>query len=92
MEDASTEWDIDTAPWHDLATLEIPAQETYSDARRLWWEEKIALSPWSGLTAHRPLGSINRLRKRVYAMGRAHRAERNGQEVKFPAKVDEIPN
>lgn len=91
VEDASTEWDVKTAPWHDLATLDIPAQETYSDARRLWWEEKIALSPWSGLEAHRPLGSINRLRNRVYAMGRAHRAERNAQEVKFPAEADEMP-
>lgn len=91
VEDASTEWDVKTAPWHDIATLDIPKQETYSDARRLWWEEKIALSPWSGLADHRPLGSINRLRKKVYAMSRAHRAEGNGQEVQFPSSADEMP-
>ena len=91
IEDASTEWDEGTAPWHDLATVEFPAQETFSSGRRVWWEDTVALSPWNGVKEHRPLGSINRLRRKVYAMSRAKRQEGNSRVVKFPESVDEMP-
>ena len=91
VEDASTEWDTNTAPWHDLATVEFPAQETFSAERRVWWEDTIALSPWNGIKAHRPLGSINRLRRTVYAMSRAKRQEGNSKVVSFPRSADEMP-
>jgi hypothetical protein len=91
VEDASIEWDEKTAPWHDLATITFPAQETFSDARRVWWEDHIALTPWSGLKDHKPLGSINRLRDKVYKMGRGHRGKGNDKEVYFPKSVEEMP-
>jgi len=94
VEDASTAWDEFFSPWHDLAVLEFPPQETYSDKRRTWWDEKIALSPFNGLAAHMPLGSVNRLRKRVYETSRQYRAQKNGDllgEPYFPKSVDEMP-
>jgi hypothetical protein len=94
VEDASTSWDEFFSPWHDLAVLEFPPQETYSDKRRTWWDEKIALSPFNGLVAHTPLGSVNRLRKRVYEASRKYRAQKNGDlidEPYFPKSVDEMP-
>lgn len=91
VEDASVEWDEKTSPWHDIATVRFPSQDTFSDARRIWWEDKTALSPWDGLVDHKPLGSINRLRKRVYAKGRGHRAEGNQTKVDFPNSADEMP-
>lgn len=86
VEDASTEWDINTAPWHDLAIVEFPSQATFSAERRTWWEDKIALSPWNGLKAHRPLGSINRLRKMVYQMSQSKRETGNSQKINFPSE------
>jgi hypothetical protein len=91
VEDASVEWDEVTAPWHDLAEIIFEPQETFSQERRIWWEDHMALSPWDGLKAHRPLGSINRLRKKVYAMSRRHREEGSLVEVDFPKTVDEMP-
>ena len=91
VEDASVEWDEKTAPWHDLATVTFPAQETFSDERRIWWEDTIGLSPWNGLKDHRPLGSVNRLRKKVYETGRGHRAAGNKREVRLPRGVEEMP-
>ena len=67
VEDASVVWPESSAPWFELATVTFPAQESFSSARLEWWEERIALSPFNGLAAHRPLGSVNRLRKHVYA-------------------------
>jgi hypothetical protein len=79
------------APWHDIATITFPSQESFSDERRIWWEDKIALSPWVGVKEHRPLGGINRLRKRVYEETKNGRARGNRSEVHFPKSVDELP-
>lgn len=91
VEDASVEWDEKTSPWHEIGTVEFPSQDTFSDERRIWWEEKNALSPWDGLRDHKPLGSINRLRKRVYAQGQGHRVKGNQVKVDFPKSPDEMP-
>ncbi|KAK4685785.1 hypothetical protein P7C73_g4355, partial [Tremellales sp. Uapishka_1] len=91
IEDASTAWDSVTSPWIDLGELRFDSQESYSNQRRIWWEDTVALSPWNGVVDHRPLGSINRLRKRVYRAGRGHRGEGNLREIKFPKSVDEMP-
>jgi hypothetical protein len=91
VEDASIPWDEVMAPWHDIATVTFPSQESFSDARRIWWEDKIALSPWVGIEAHQPLGGINRLRKRVYQHIREGRAKGNRTEVYFPTSVNELP-
>lgn len=79
------------APWHDIATVTFSSQETFSDARRIWWEDKIALSPWVGVVDHKPLGGINRLRKRVYDEVKKGRARGNQTEVYFPNSADELP-
>lgn len=95
VEDSSTAWDEFFSPWHDLAIVEFPSQETFSDARRSWWDNKIALSPFNGLKDHQPLGSVNRLRRRVYQTSRQYRAEKNAGllgEPYFPQTVDEMPD
>lgn len=94
VEDASTAWDDFLSPWHDLAAVEFPPQETYSDERRTWWDDRIALSPFNGLEEHKPLGSVNRLRKRVYEASRKNRAAKNGvfsPEPYFPQNVSDMP-
>jgi hypothetical protein len=91
VEDASIPWEEVMAPWHGIATVTFPSQESISDERRIWWEDKIALSPWVGVVEHRPLGGINRLRKRVYEETRNGRARGNRSEVHFPKSVDELP-
>jgi len=94
VEDASTAWDEFSSPWHDLATVEFPPQETFSNARRMWWDNKIACSPFNGLEEHKPMGSVNRLRKRVYEASRKYRAEKNAgllDEPYFPKSIDDMP-
>jgi hypothetical protein len=91
VEDASIPWDEVMAPWHDIATVTFPSQQTFSDARRIWWEDKIALSPWVGVVDHKPLGGINRIRKRVYDEVKKGRARGNQTEVYFPNSADELP-
>ncbi|CDZ98863.1 Catalase-like domain [Phaffia rhodozyma] len=92
VEDASQVWDEAYAPWIKLGELEFGVQDSLSNERRQWWENEIALSPFNALEDHRPLGSVNRLRKRVYEASRTRRAAVNGTEVKFPKSATEMPN
>ncbi|MBW8897250.1 MAG: hypothetical protein JF619_03865 [Massilia sp.] len=57
-------------------------------ARRI--DEGILFNPWHALAGHRPLGSIMRVRKAVYAMSKRFRAERNGIEIAEPRDVTNL--
>ena len=58
IEDASKEWPEDKAPWQPVGTITVLPQESYSDARQIFFDERISFSPWHGLSAHQPLGGI----------------------------------
>ena len=60
-------WDEQVSPYRRVAILEIPRQESFSPARRVYAERVMSYRPWHGLVAHQPLGSINRLRRDLYA-------------------------
>jgi hypothetical protein len=91
VEDASTMWPESSSPYHELATIVFPRQDSFSNARLGWWEQSIALSPFNGLKAHQPLGSVNRLRKTVYAASRANRDKMNGKQSAFVESAGEMP-
>jgi hypothetical protein len=66
IENASQEWpESEAGPFHPVATLTIPLQETDTPERRVQCE-RLVFTPWHGLEDHRPLGGINRLRRAVY--------------------------
>ena len=91
VEDASVEWSQLLAPFHTVATLDIPRQEALDSGICRWWHDEIRLYAWAGLEEHRPLGSINRVRKRLYDASVAYRADKNGQKVVFPQNMNDIP-
>lgn len=49
------------------------------------------LNPWDGQAEHRPLGSINRLRRTVYEMSRKKCEAVNATPTKVVKSFDEIP-
>lgn len=92
VEDTQTEWKETDSPWETVAILELPVgQDSASDERRVFWEDRMAIGPWEGLKAHVPLGSVNRLRKAIYAHSRENRQARNVTAVQDVRGVDEIP-
>jgi len=84
VEDAAAEWPEDESPYLPVARITATPQETWSD--ELWTaiETGSAFSPWVGLAAHRPLGSVMRARRPAYAAARAYRAEVNAVEIDEP--------
>jgi hypothetical protein len=70
IENACSLWDESKHSFLTVATITIPPQDV--DARKEECE-KLVFSPWHGLVEHRPLGSINRLRRAVYEKSAALR-------------------
>lgn len=91
VEDASTEWSETDSPYRTVATLELPAQETFSPARRVYAEDVMSWRPWYGLTAFRPLGSINRVRRRAYEVLGGWRHDVNARAEQDPTTLAEVP-
>ncbi|KAI4234332.1 MAG: hypothetical protein L6R40_006809 [Gallowayella cf. fulva] len=90
-EDASVVWDEATAPYQTVGYVEFPVQDSFNQERRVFWEDHMRLDPWRGLDAHRPLGSINRVRKGVYGRSTKQRDELNARDSYDVQLVDEIP-
>jgi hypothetical protein len=65
VEDVITEWPEDELPFIDVARIEIPQQEfdtvPQNDAC-----ESMSYNPWHSIEAHRPLGTVNRMRRVIY--------------------------
>ncbi|MDX9835165.1 MAG: catalase family protein [Desulfobulbus sp.] len=65
IEDASIIWDEKLAPFQKVATITIPPQ-TFNSEAQMDFGENLSFTPWHCLPEHRPLGSINRVRKEIY--------------------------
>ena len=65
VEDARTRWPEEEAPFIKVATVRIPKQR-FDSPEQLAFCENLSYTPWHALPEHKPLGSINRLRKIVY--------------------------
>lgn len=76
IEDASVEWDSDASPFRRVATLRIPRQD-FDTTDRMAECESVSFNPWCCLPEHRPLGDMNRARRRIYSELARFRTERN---------------
>ena len=54
-------------------------------------DDTLSFSVWHGLAAHRPLGSVNRLRKAAYEMSAAFRSSFNGCPIHEPREKISLP-
>ena len=62
-EDATVVWSEAKSPFVAVARIAVPAQPSWNDARSAEMDDGLTFSPWHGRAAHRPLGSIDRLRR-----------------------------
>jgi hypothetical protein len=87
IEDASVEWDEKLSPFVTVARLRAAPQAAYNDQLAHAIDDGMQFNPWHALAAHRPIGSVMRVRKAVYAMSKRFRAERNGVAVAEPTSL-----
>ena len=77
VEDPTVVWTEAAAPFVPVARLTI-FQQVFDTPERIAFGEALSFTPWHGLTAHRPLGGINRMRRAVYETISRLRHELNG--------------
>ena len=92
VEDGSIRWDEDESPYRGVAKLVIPAQDAYSDARRIYGDDTLTFNPWHCIPKHRPLGNIQRIRRAGYDQSTRFRHEKNQAPLKEPTSIDELPD
>ncbi len=84
VEDASVPWPEDESPYFPVARISVPPQPAWNEERAQQVDDGLSFSPWHGIAAHQPLGSINRARKESYAMSAGFRAARNRCPIHEP--------
>ena len=88
IEDAATVWPENQSPYLAVARLKVDPQIAWSDERSAAIDDGMSFSPWHGLAAHRPLGSIMRLRKSAYEASAGFRAQHSGRTITEPRSVE----
>jgi len=89
IEDASVEWPESESPYRTVAHLLLPRQEIESLRQQDAYRD-LSFSVWHALAAHRPLGGINRVRRRAYALSSAWRRQRAGVKSGAPANTSDV--
>lgn len=87
VEDASKEWPQELSAFVTVARLTARPQTAWSEVRAKVVDDEMSFSTWLGITAHQPLGAINRARKRAYAAGKKFREDhglRQSDSLKLP--------
>ena len=91
IENPLIRWDEKISPFHKLATIVIPRQH-FDGAREMEEGDNLSFNPWHCLPEHRPLGGINRSRKKVYEVTSEVRHRRNQTaEVESAANFEPEP-
>jgi hypothetical protein len=90
IENASKVWPEDRSPYLAVARLVAGPQVAWSQPRSDVGDDSLSFSPWHGLAAHRPLGSIMRLRKQVYEAVSGFRREHNGCPLHEPRSFEPL--
>jgi hypothetical protein len=72
IENASKVWDEDISPLLPVGRLIFPPQDS-TKAQLKDFCQQLSFNPWHGLSAHRPMGHINRARRYVYEASKQFR-------------------
>jgi len=92
IEDLSVEWDEKESPYVPVGRVVVPAQNAYSPARQVYFDELLSFSPWHSTVEHQPLGNVMRARRKAYPMVTKYRHSANGRELVEPHSLAEIPD
>lgn len=86
IEDPTVEWKEDEAPFAPVATLRVKSQDSWDSNRVAAANDKLRFSVWTGITAHRPLGDVNRARRDTYQHSAQFRETANRCPIHEPSQ------
>lgn len=91
VEDASVAWDEQASPYRTVGRIVAEPQLGWTAERAHVVDDQMFFSPWHGLAAHRPLGSVNRTRRQAYEMSADYRGRFNGCPIAEPKLLEPLP-
>jgi hypothetical protein len=80
IEDPSIDWPERESPFRTVAHLLLPRQEIALRPQEAAYQN-LSFNVWHALAAHRPLGGINRVRRKVYAVSSAWRRQQRASKL-----------
>lgn len=83
IEDPTKEW---KSPFIKVATIKIPKQK-FNTQEQIKFGENLSFTPWHCIQEHRPIGGVNRARKKVYEIVSAFRHEMNDAKNDEPTEI-----
>jgi hypothetical protein len=92
IEDATVPWPEKDSQHVPVAKITFPVQNPDTAERRAFGDDVLSFNSWRGLDAHRPLGSINRLKKLVYEASSDFRHRVNNIARLEPSDVADLPD
>ena len=92
IEDATVAWDEKESPYRTVGRITVAPQLSWSVDRAKVVDDQMYFSPWHGLAAHQPLGSVNRSRRQAYEMSAEFRSRFNGCPMHEPRGALSIPS
>lgn len=91
IENAAHIWPEDKTKYLPVGVVTVEPQTAWSEARSKAVDDGLSFTPWHGLAAHRPLGSVMRARKAAYEQSAQFRAEHNGVAIVEPKTFMPLP-
>ena len=86
IEDPTVKW---SSPFIKIAGIHIP-QQVFDSPGQIEFGEYLSFNPWHSLPEHRPLGSFNRARRRVYQQLSKFRHDYNKVKVFEPVPTNGV--
>jgi hypothetical protein len=90
IEDSTVIWSADVSPYIPIARITAKPQIAWSPYRSHVVDEGMMFSPWHGITSHRPLGSVMRLRKMSYEMSKKQQLAQEESRICEPTSFDDL--
>jgi len=87
IEDTITEWKESVSKPEHVAEIVIPSQEVDTLARNSFGEN-LSFNPWHSVAEHKPLGTVNRVRKAIYLEISKYRHQLNRAPLREPKPED----
>lgn len=81
IEKGDADWSQDDSPYVAVARITVAPQDAWTEEKAAQIDDGMAFSPWHCLEAHRPLGSLNRVRKTAYEASQAFRKGKTAEVV-----------
>jgi hypothetical protein len=88
IEDATLQWS--DSPQR-VAKIVFPQQNSDCFCRRVYADDLLSFNSWTGLEDHTPLGSINRLKAKVYDASSEFRHTKNNAPRIEPTGIAQLP-